>query len=397
MATYTYEILRRCIVDRLKSENMEIISDNADGWTIWKDDNGVNFLKQSIEASNSWSYPFDFKKLEEFEEFKLLCTEEDSVNKITLNLYFIKLDNGFKINEIDTINNIVVDYIKFENPLYKRDSHRLKNSSTKFMINEYDILSIVPASYICDEHKFITLKNKNISIDTKKLDVCKKTLKTSDYPKIDYTRILDRSFEYFIEYGTSHELDNILCINNGDSKEFSLLREHLESNQAILEENKKNKGNWQPIDRYNKLPDTLRKEVSKFKEHFVKFFKKEVNEGEFKNKFFPTDSQRKCAYCGVPEDELYLLETVRAGRGARLEYDRLLSRDNQNKIAYSLDNIALSCYWCNNAKTDTFSPKEFKPIARGINQVWNQKLKDSGNKDNICFPENSDIWLVDAK
>jgi len=55
-------------------------------------------------------------------------------------------------------------------------------------------------------------------------------------------------------------------------------------------------------------------------------------------------------------------------------------------------NIALCCYWCNNAKTDTFMVKEFKEIARGINIAWNMKRKVAGLNDTICFPENSDIW-----
>lgn len=119
---------------------------------------------------------------------------------------------------------------------------------------------------------------------------------------------------------------------------------------------------------------------------------------------FNNENSNLCAYCGVSQQQIkeiddFLKEnkisdyglTIRE-RGKKLEIDQL-----NPKMGYVKNNIALSCYWCNNAKTDTFSPKEFKPIARGINQVWNQKLKDSGNKDNICFPENSDIWLVDAK
>ena len=73
---------------------------------------------------------------------------------------------------------------------------------------------------------------------------------------------------------------------------------------------------------------------------------------------------------------------------------QIISRDNvsSNKITYSLNNIVLACYWCNNAKTDTFSPKDFKPIARGINQVWNEKLKQTSPNETIYFEENSDIW-----
>jgi hypothetical protein len=119
---------------------------------------------------------------------------------------------------------------------------------------------------------------------------------------------------------------------------------------------------------------------------------------------FDNESSNSCAYCGVSQKQIKKIDdflkenkisdyglTIRE-RGKKLEIDQL-----NPKMGYVKNNIALSCYWCNNAKTDTFSPKEFKPIARGINQIWNQKLKDTGSKENICFPENSFIWNVDIK
>ena len=121
-----------------------------------------------------------------------------------------------------------------------------------------------------------------------------------------------------------------------------------------------------------------------------------MNKDDFIDKFFDRNSIRKCVYCGVHESKLGLMETVRSGRGERLEYDRLISRDKDgNKLDYNLCNVELACYWCNNAKTDTFSPKEFKGIARAINILWNDKLKASGDKSTIFFDENAVIWECD--
>ena len=113
------------------------------------------------------------------------------------------------------------------------------------------------------------------------------------------------------------------------------------------------------------------------------------------------ENNSKCSYCGIAQDEIDLLNkeeekkqnqsniqpyglTTRA-RGKKLEVDQL-----KPKGGYVDGNITLSCYWCNNAKTDTFSVKEFKGIARGINIAWNQKIKHLGKT--IFFPENSKIW-----
>ena len=52
---------------------------------------------------------------------------------------------------------------------------------------------------------------------------------------------------------------------------------------------------------------------------------------------------------------------------------------------YKIGNIILSCYWCNNAKSDEFSLSEFKEIARGINHTWNKRLRSI----DIEFPENT--------
>ena len=97
-----------------------------------------------------------------------------------------------------------------------------------------------------------------------------------------------------------------------------------------------------------------------------------------------------CAYCGISVDQIK--ELGRAGllhnkrsetRGYSLEIDRQIPN-----LEYTPDNCCMSCYWCNNAKTDEFSPYEFKEIARGINHAWNHRLKNNS----VHFPDNSPVW-----
>ena len=87
--------------------------------------------------------------------------------------------------------------------------------------------------------------------------------------------------------------------------------------------------------------------------------------------------KRICTYCGISEDEIKrlleakLLTTKRlATRGRRLELDR-----RQPEAAYDdLENLTLACYWCNNAKTDTFTDKEFAEVGQAFAKIWQQRL-----------------------
>jgi hypothetical protein len=87
---------------------------------------------------------------------------------------------------------------------------------------------------------------------------------------------------------------------------------------------------------------------------------------------------RRCTYCGISETEIAellnsgKLDTKRIQtRGRKLEFDR-----KNPKLSYEeLDNVVLSCYWCNNAKTDTFTFEEFKEIGKSFAAVWKQRLE----------------------
>ena len=83
-----------------------------------------------------------------------------------------------------------------------------------------------------------------------------------------------------------------------------------------------------------------------------------------------------CEYCALTESEFRqlfdhrLIRTKRLStRGSTFEFD---CREPEH--GYTKDNVALCCYWCNNAKTDEFTPAEFKPMATAMAAIWRQRL-----------------------
>ena len=101
-----------------------------------------------------------------------------------------------------------------------------------------------------------------------------------------------------------------------------------------------------------------------------------------------------CCYFGISEElcsQLIPYHSTRGGKRAQhLEIERL----DSGKNIYTNTNCSLACYVCNNAKSNIFTVKEFRPIAFAINQWWNDKLEHSnlkGKYPKIEFP--TDIWL----
>ena len=47
-----------------------------------------------------------------------------------------------------------------------------------------------------------------------------------------------------------------------------------------------------------------------------------------------------------------------------------------SELGYQIGDVVLSCYWCNNAKSDEFSAEEFQPIADGLALVWRRRLAE---------------------
>jgi 5-methylcytosine-specific restriction endonuclease McrA len=100
----------------------------------------------------------------------------------------------------------------------------------------------------------------------------------------------------------------------------------------------------------------------------------DVNFQEFKEWF---DSKgRVCHYCKISQEEFNQLWDVKSEeqltkrlRGRKLEVERLRPNDD-----YTLDNMVACCYWCNNAKTDTFTEKEFLKVGKVFGEVWKARL-----------------------
>lgn len=87
-------------------------------------------------------------------------------------------------------------------------------------------------------------------------------------------------------------------------------------------------------------------------------------------------AERRCHYCGIRQEELDLLHLIginnkRSSRGKSFEIDRKNAEEKYSNIS----NLTYSCYWCNNAKTDTFTEEEFIIIGKAISIVWKQRLK----------------------
>lgn len=95
---------------------------------------------------------------------------------------------------------------------------------------------------------------------------------------------------------------------------------------------------------------------------------------------FPEDAflnllkDQRCAYCNITMAEIEQIGQAqllfkKSERGWSLEIDR-----KNSNFEYMPANCVLSCYWCNNAKTDEFTFEEFEEIGKSIEQVWRKRL-----------------------
>ncbi len=87
-------------------------------------------------------------------------------------------------------------------------------------------------------------------------------------------------------------------------------------------------------------------------------------------------AERKCHYCGITEPEIKALRdknkirTKRwTTRGRTLEIDRMAPEESYD----NLENLVFCCYWCNNAKTDEFTPEEFRKVGEVIAGIWESR------------------------
>lgn len=106
--------------------------------------------------------------------------------------------------------------------------------------------------------------------------------------------------------------------------------------------------------------------------HYEKYFEEKIFPI---NDFLTLLKEEKCHYCNLTIENVKQLANKKQlfkknERGWSLEIDR----KNSNK-EYKKDNCVMSCYWCNNAKTDEFTFEEFEEIGKSFGLVWNKRLK----------------------
>ena len=374
MAKYLYAVLRRAIAckimecEKIGLHEGEGFIDDVSDWTVYKEENGQNeiyhLIKFTSKTNDGYKFPFDESKIVEHYDdniiniFKFLHSNnseneeekcENVENSVDFNFYLV-LNNCDDVTEFpdkSLSNKKTFDYLILKKELFtccKNTEIKIPKipkiskcfnslSNTGFKVkenpqnsNKYEInLYPYPCNY--NPHNINDLKEVKISNDDcSNIQTAKNE---EDLPNIDYNRILERSFIYQIEYGTEDELTEILefCCDENNNNEcckkiklnckkenkckFDKLKEFIKINQQKLKDK-------DLIIKFNKLSEEDKKDlcIYDFKEIFKCYFDEKIKLDEFKRKFF--ENRRKCAYCGVPENKLDLLYTVRSGRGYRL-------------------------------------------------------------------------------
>ena len=79
-------------------------------------------------------------------------------------------------------------------------------------------------------------------------------------------------------------------------------------------------------------------------------------------------TEKKCFYCGINEEDWGICGDSLTKRTKRLTIDRLKPKESYNK-----NNIVFSCFRCNLIKSDFFTPKEMKELAKKyVKTKWNK-------------------------
>ncbi len=192
-----------------------------------------------------------------------------------------------------------------------------------------------------------------------------------DESPVRYNRLIDRSFMQLLRYKI---YDEIICQNESSLDVGSfLVSEEIKSKFATLYDPIKKLRN---VNRETRIFLSNNKiTIKNYKKKYIKYFEKEnLSYEDFQSIW--DNGDRRCAYCGISEDQIKIL--INGGkiltkrlyvRGKTMEIDRIDPNGEYDK-----KNIILSCYWCNNAKTDEFDLDEFKIIAKEINHIWSKRL-----------------------
>lgn len=215
--------------------------------------------------------------------------------------------------------------------------------------------------------------------------------------EIKYEQILYRDFENTMEmfiYSKNFPTfskDDLITLTEFkkfiDKKDSTITLEYIKENQN-------SKLAAQLDIKYMKYYKLYLKENNEYYKEFDKYYRGTFTYKEFSKKYGKDEDNRKCEYCGITEYHIksllekgYIKSKSLWNRGKFMEIDR------KNPLkGYSFTNIALCCYWCNNAKTDEFNFEEFKIIRIGFTSVWNERIAKFNSKE--YSPKLPGIWSI---
>ncbi|MCR9155235.1 MAG: hypothetical protein NXI09_14090 [Bacteroidetes bacterium] len=117
------------------------------------------------------------------------------------------------------------------------------------------------------------------------------------------------------------------------------------------------------------LKSQLKAEIASAREAYIDNFESVFPRTQFDDLFAERDKAH-CHYCDISSAQIEQLANEKKlnkknERGWQLELDR--KRPNEE---YTPDNCVWACYWCNNAKSDEFTAKEFRGVGEAIKEVW---------------------------
>lgn len=84
------------------------------------------------------------------------------------------------------------------------------------------------------------------------------------------------------------------------------------------------------------------------------------------------EKEKKCCYCNSTQVEIEIFYNNNSSKRKKTR-GRVLEIERFEDKPYSRNNCDLVCYWCNNAKSDVFSPKQFQDIGIAIGR----KIKEA--------------------
>ena len=264
-----------------------------------------------------------------------------------------------------------------------KDLEKIKGISAKLselleLINIYTPEDLIntPINKIFEE--FEKLKNDgkiSYQVSTKAIEDWVADAKTGEYKYHQtnqlYYSLMERNFnkilriilfKYLIVEKTEVPDEINFTISKVDNDLFKAIFDDMKQVRLVNKE----------IDKWVK---TNKSRIDRFWTKYELIFKKGLSLNQFKDFYHDDNYDRECEYCGIKESDIGKLrekgeiKTKRFySRGKKMEVDKI----NPNGD-YTEKNIVLSCYWCNNAKTDEFSYDEFVEIGQAIRKVWDKR------------------------